>query len=372
MARKKNLSKALVKKIQLNCDISDARDHGIYSICILILRLRGLYKWENGVEPWDEPQPSTILDWIDKRENYWETILEKEFCSLDINGATFDPFDVCGINNLLRADGHYYGAGYGRSMKSIFFLAEILEEQRVNGCRVLILGTEKARELAGPFALKQDDLIIIRKEQLRFFLWDHLQEILPSARKVMQRVLSKYLTCDKSSRLSNASLKHNLEAIVNQELPVFIHHEIGEMQKTPLSDGVLQSIIHDFPDSLIEFFCRSVKDILADTHSQGMLQFIINEKREMSLGFYISFLSGIRRTLFPEIIEATESFLIHGENGWQEIEQARQAGWDNSNRKAETIVEIVNSSDGKKEIAQRMEKELFEPLGLSMEPAHLE
>ena len=40
--------------IRHNCDISDARDNGIYSICNLVLKLRNLYKWEHAIEPWQD------------------------------------------------------------------------------------------------------------------------------------------------------------------------------------------------------------------------------------------------------------------------------------------------------------------------------
>ncbi len=364
MTPHKNPIEDLIKKIQSNCDISDARDHGIYSLCILVLKLRNLYKWEIGLNPWEEPESSDVLDWIDKRESYWATLLKDDFHTLDLNNESFDPFDVRGVNEHIAADGLFYGAGYGRSMKSVFFLAEILQVQQLKGKRVVILGSEKLRELSGPFALRQENDIIIRKEQLTFFLWDHLQEILPSSKEIILRVLSQFTVDEKNCRLSKDVLKRNLTTIVEKEIPVFIRHEIGEMQDTPLSDGIIQSIIRDFPDSLIEFFSRAVKDVLADTHPEGMLKFIIDEKREMSLGFYISFLNGIRRTLFPEISKAVEQFLIHNQGDWQTIEEVRQVGWKNNIKRAEMIRSIINESTTKSQMRQRIEKELLEPLEL--------
>ena len=75
-----------IQTIQHNCDISDARDNGIYSICTLVLKLRNLYKWEHGIEPWAEPEPADLLDWIEAKENYWETLAEKDFLPLPVNG----------------------------------------------------------------------------------------------------------------------------------------------------------------------------------------------------------------------------------------------------------------------------------------------
>ncbi|MGA2402714.1 MAG: hypothetical protein ABSG91_13580, partial [Syntrophobacteraceae bacterium] len=37
----------LQRQVQKNCDISDARHAGVYSLCGLLLRMRDLYKWEH-------------------------------------------------------------------------------------------------------------------------------------------------------------------------------------------------------------------------------------------------------------------------------------------------------------------------------------
>jgi hypothetical protein len=76
----------LIQTIQYNCDISDARDNGIYSICALVLKLRNLYKWEHDIDPWSEPETGDLLDWIEAKENYWDTIVENSFLPIDIGG----------------------------------------------------------------------------------------------------------------------------------------------------------------------------------------------------------------------------------------------------------------------------------------------
>ena len=44
--------KALREQVLHNCTISDSHHAGLYSICGLALRLRDLYKWEKGLDPW--------------------------------------------------------------------------------------------------------------------------------------------------------------------------------------------------------------------------------------------------------------------------------------------------------------------------------
>ncbi|WP_459946500.1 Sfum_1244 family protein, partial [Desulfocastanea catecholica] len=65
-----NRDNAIIKDIQHNCNNSDARDHGIYTICPVVLKLRNLYKWENDLEPWQEPEYGDLLDWIEAKVIY--------------------------------------------------------------------------------------------------------------------------------------------------------------------------------------------------------------------------------------------------------------------------------------------------------------
>ena len=58
----------ITRQVLRNCEISDARHAGLFSICGLALRLRDLYKWEKGLDPWVEKDSSrsylreTIVD----------------------------------------------------------------------------------------------------------------------------------------------------------------------------------------------------------------------------------------------------------------------------------------------------------------------
>ncbi len=314
---------SLLKTVKQNCDISDARDNGIYSICTLVLKLRNLYKWENGLDPWQEPDSPVLLDWIAAKEEYWETIRDKSFSQLPINGKEVDPFLLPAINQYLSSDNHVYGAGYGRSMKAVFFIAEVLEDRVVEGCPTLILGEEKSRELSSPFALLQDGIIYIRKEPLRFFFWDQIQEINPSSKVAMQHALACYGLSKDGCSLDREKLIDIFDSIVDQELEIFIYHEVGESQESPLGSDVLKKIISAFPASALELVARAVKDILADTHPEGLLGHILAREKKSSLNFYVSFLDGMRKLLCPEINEASKQFWENGD--WALIEKARNA-----------------------------------------------
>ena len=310
----------LLNTIKHNCDISDARDNGIYSICTLVLKLRNLYKWEHGLEPWEEPDSPVLLDWIAAKEEYWEDIHAEPFSPIPINDEDIDPFQLPAINRFLAVDNYIYGAGYGRSMKAVFFMAEILEERKVDGCPTLILGREKARELSSPFAMLQDGIIYIRKDPMRFFFWDQIQEINPSCRISMQQALAEYGFMKDGCTLDRKKLIASFDDIVDEELEMFIYHEVGEYQENLLDSELLQKIIGAYPASVLELLARAVKDILADTHPKGLLSHIVSEHKKSSLGFYISFLDGMRKHLCPELNEAGKCFWDNG--NWSLLQKA--------------------------------------------------
>ena len=119
-----------------------------------------------------------------------------------------------------------------------------------------------------------------------------------------------------------------------------------------------------FPDSVVEFVARAVKDILADTHPEGMLGFIIREQRNASLGLYAGFLAGLRRELFPEIAPAFAQFLR--DQDWRGIERARLACRDRNLGLAEKIRAIAGyiGEEADEQVMQRFIAGVLTPLGL--------
>lgn len=353
----------IVKATKHNCDISDARDHGIYSMCTMVLKLRNLFKWEHNLQPWEEPEASELLNWIDAKEKYWATIAEESFSPISFEGKSFSPYGSEHINNLLQDQSVIYGAGYGSSMKSIFFLAEKLEKRSVAGCPVLILGEEKAKEMASPFAMVQDGHIYIRRESLRFFLWDQIQELRSSRRSSFQHALDIHGLLE-NGQLDQKRFKQRLDGIVDEEIDLFIYHEVGEVLEKTLDSETLKTIVSRFPGTVMELVCRSIKDILADTHPAGLLSNIITEQREATLSFYIGFLDGVRKKLFPQIFTAWQRFFENRD--WRYIEHARIECRKNNEKLAEKIQQIASQSERQpdKLILDRFSEKILIPLGL--------
>ena len=355
----------LIKQIQYNCDISDARDHGIYSMCSLILKLRNLYKWERGLEPWSEPDSAELLEWIDARESYWEEIADRDFKALTINGQACTVDDVETVN---RASGNlpfFYGAGHGRSMKAIFFLAEVVDRPDIEGCPIVLLGREYAREMESPFAMVQEGQVVVRTEPLRYFIYDHIQELRASCRSSFRFFLNSYTLLD-NGVLDQRRLRDILDEIAVEERDLFIYHEIGELLEDSMSSEILGRMIGRFPGSVIELVSRAVRDVLADTHPRGVLAHLVREQKGSTLGLFVTFVDGLRKELFPELGTAWKGFLEH--KNWDELEQARVSCRVRTKRLAAKIEEIAESSGEQtdKEVQQRFNDVVLVPLGLEI------
>lgn len=362
---KSTLDNDLIQDIQHNCNISDARDHGIYSMCTMVLKLRNLYKWERGIQPWEEPESVDLLDWIEAKENYWAEIVNDEYRPLRANTLRIDPDDPVEFYDPGNGTTLLYGAGYGRSMKAVFFLAEVLEQREVEGCQVHILGTERAKEMSSPFAMVQDGDIIIRKEPLRYFLWDHIQELRTSCRASLRHALETYGVLLDGS-IDKGLLQARFSAMVEEEMDLFIHHEVGEILQKTFNTKAFRAFIARYPGSIVEFVCRALKDTLADTHPKGPLSYIVREQRKSTLSLYLGFVDGLRKKLFPEIFAAWQLFLQNDD--WGLIEDAREECRKRILELAGTAQQLSQMIDvsSDKRIQNQFFNEIVLPLGLEI------
>jgi hypothetical protein len=326
-------TRALIHQVRRNCTISDARFAGFYSVCGLAMRLRDLYKWEHALPPYEEHEAERVLDWIDRKETCWETLQEAEYQDLVINGRRLDPFDTIRINRLIAPLNIFYGAGYAQSLKPCFIVAEIEEKTTAAGHPVLLLGSERARDLLTLPALTQDRTIIIRKSALEFYVWDQMLYLNRSGRPYFHFAVSQCGIFEKDA----GSLRHCLPAVVAAQLDTFLYHEVGELEDTAFDPTVWREIMAALPHTTTEFLSRCVKDILADTASRGALHQIVRSRSRAALGFYAAFLDGLRKSLFPEIRTAIKGFIQDG--SWQQVEAMIQA----VHQKAETMADTITS-----------------------------
>lgn len=357
---------SLIDAIRRNCAISDARDNGIYSMCTLFLRLRNLYKWENGKLPWQEAEPAVLLDWIEKKEEQWLGLVDEPFQAVPMGIRTCEPDDIETVNAFLSRQkaGLLYGAGHGRSLKAIFFLAEVRENRFLASHPVKILDKELCRELSSPFALHQDGVIYFRLDPFRYFLWDKIQEAEGAKARATRYALSKYGLIGDNGKVINDRLQGSFEKMIQLEMESILFHELGELAASPLSAPVLSGLIGAFPNSPVELVVRATKDILADTCNDGMLRHIIDQKKSSSLGFYAAMLDGMRRELFREFSGAFEKFLANED--WRIIEEARRDGYQKNLARAELLRSVADKlADMPAEVLiTELEQKVLIPLGL--------
>ena len=325
------------RQVLKNCEISDAQHAGLFSICGLALRLRDLYKWENESNPWEEKDSAEILDWIGAKERLWEKLAEKKYADLSIGGRHYDPFNTAEINAVLEPQGILYGAGYAYSLKPTFFLAPIKKKSQTDGCTVYTLEREFARDLLTLPALSQDNLILLRTDSARLFLWDQIAFIKKSGRPALRFALEH---CGLKEQDSKA-LQHQMPTILAAQKDNFVYHEIGEMKDSTFDPIIWRELIAAFPHSPVELLARAVKDLLADTTQHGTLCYLIRNRKAAGLGFYVAFQDGLLKELFPELRTAFRDFTKTRD--WRIIEEAVATGYRNAKNFTEEIVHIFET-----------------------------
>jgi hypothetical protein len=355
----------LREQIQRNCDISDANYAGLYSLCGLLLRMRDLYKWERGLLPWQEPEPADLLEWVDQREEYWETMGSSELQPMVVGDEPFDPFDMAAINLKLRPSGLVYGAGYVLGMKPSFFLGEVTESRTLGALQVDIVGRELARDIYMTPAMRQGDQIFTRRSAMLFFLWDQILEMRPSARDALSYALQQYDLDPESLRRHPKELGPELHRVAGREIETWIYHEVGEVYADAFDGQVWHEIVATYCNSPVEIFARVTKDLLADTHPEGLLGHIIRNEIHSSLGFYVSFMRPFTREVFPEIARAFREFRLSGD--WRLIETARSHGQAKASAYAGQLAAIhkAGRSHAPEWAKSQIISSLIEPLGIT-------
>jgi hypothetical protein len=87
-------------------------------------------------------------------------------------------------------------------------------------------------------------------------------------------------------------------------------HEIGEVQAGRLLGNAWEDMLAGFGHSKVEVMLRAVRDNLADTLTT--LPGLLEELRPATLHGYVGSLSNMRRTLWPRLLAAYETWAATG------------------------------------------------------------
>lgn len=328
----------LCKSVQHNCNIADARNAGDYTLCVYLLKMREYFRWERGYSCAAKLPQEEIGQWLREREDLWESLEDQDFQKLSIDQTEIDPFDSESINRLLVAKGQVYSAGYGANGKPHFFLGTLERRESFNGHTILVAADECARDLTAPPAMSLFDTIFIRRESLRRFLWEKVQEWRwnehPNA---MARALAHYPF--------DEDLEKALDLMTDHELEAVLLHEIGEIQAEHELGPNWRNLLAQLPRSRSELLLRAVRDHLADAIST--LPELIRREDEASLHFYMANLSAIRKDLFPSFVVAYEEWRNSGNlNALRSLMPKAKSHWSGLARR---VLKIEPSQDfGKK------------------------
>jgi hypothetical protein len=350
---------SLASQIKKNCNISDAKYWGYYSLCGLLFRLREMYRAENRMKLWEKIPQKDVGEWIDQRENTWKEFEEKDFEDIAVNGNIYSPFDVEQINSELEKEGLVYGAGIGLRMKPSFFLADLISKEKHGGVDIYVAGDEYARDLSDYPAMLQDGVIFARTDPIRLLLWQKFEEMrCKSTKCALAFAFSKYDIFPEEEPSEKVFWK--ISRVARSEAETFIHHELGEAFEGEKIGDEWKALLVCLGQSKAELFARAVKDILSDTSENGMLKYIIRTRKEGSLGFYIVFLSGVRKVIFPEILDAFRTF--SGSGDWESIDIARGKGHKKAREYAERLLSLYRKKKDDASLTESIDKEMLSGL----------
>lgn len=295
----------LISTVQDNCHISDARYAGNYTMCIFLLKMREMYRWEHDL-PLTAPLPRDDLgDWLVAREQQWDALEANDYAPLAVNTGEFDPFDAEAINAVLLPHGLVYSGGYGLHHKPHFFLGSLVRTEQRQGLDIHISSCEYARDLVAPPAMMRQNTVFIRQESLRRSLWERVegwQWNKSNADTPMGRALATY-----GKQLDFERL---LDRMTDDETEAVILHEVGEAMAGAELGPQWEAMLVEVASSKAEFVARAARDLLADCLST--LPTLIADGNDASLHFYFANLTGMRKHLFPELAEAYERWLAGG------------------------------------------------------------
>ncbi|HEB87928.1 MAG TPA: hypothetical protein ENI68_13065 [Gammaproteobacteria bacterium] len=333
--------------MQKNCHISDAQFAGNYTLCIYLLKMRELYRWET-----QQPFSTTlgndeVGDWLKDREALWRELEDHRFLSLEIDGQQLDPFESDEINRHLQRYDLVYSGGVGRGAQPHFFLGELVRKVEHGDYSVLISGREFARDLGSPPAMSQGRTIYLRRESLRRMLWEKIEEWRWNRPlNAMSRTLAEY-------DFSTTNVERTLERLTDVELESMLDHEIGEIMAQDQLGEAWETLLATLPHSKAEIMLRAIRDHLADALST--LPALLQRQQTASIHFYFANLNSMRKHLYPGLMAAYEAW-CQGE-GFAILRKQMLAGKAHWQALCEEIMFFASESENPdiKSIEQRIE-----------------
>jgi len=296
--------KNVIKTVQKNCNIADARHAGDFTLCVYLLKMREMYRWEQGISFNEVIGVDDVGDWLTAREGLWDDLEELDYMPIEIEGVSYDAFDNEKINAVLNPQGFIYSAGLGIRCRPHFFIAKLEDHYQRDGVDIFISGAEYARDMAAPPAMMQDGLIFIRNESLRRMLWEKVEEWRMSPLdSPLGRAVEAY---DFEGDTEIA-----LDKMAAVESSFIIEHELGEVLAGKRLGEQWHEMLNTLPRSTAEIMLRAIRDHLADALTT--LEQVVAKNNPASIHFYFGSMTAMRKKIAPQLMEAYEAWYASGD-----------------------------------------------------------
>ncbi len=302
--------------VQQNCHISDSLHAQNYGLCTYLLKMRELYRWEKHLPLTASLSKDEVGQWLSEREQLWDGLADKSFDCIPIDGDCYDPFDTAAINRSLVPHGIVYSGGYGQFSKPLFFVGHLLHHERREGLEILIAADEIARDLSAPPAMTLGSTIFIRRESLRRALWERIDGW--NWKKPKNHFARLFSIYDAEQDMEIA-----LDRMTDDEIGIAIDHEIGEVRAGELLGEEWEKMLVAVSGSQSEMIVRAVRDHLADC--LVTLPMLLEKKQATTLLLYLANLKGMRKALFPALVDAFQQWL-GDENNLKTLTKVVQIG----------------------------------------------
>jgi hypothetical protein len=286
----------LVRAVQRNCDIADARHAGDFTLCIFLLRMREHYRWEKRLPFSATLAKEAVGDWLAEREALWNAIEDEEFLAIPTPSGPRNAFDGAEINEALLPDSLVYSAGYGRYLRPHFFVGDLLRRTFHGDLEILVAGREHARDMAAPSAMLQDRTVFVRQESIRREVWSDIEEWQWRKQNgALDRALRAF---------GGETSEELLDRVTAAETETAILHEIGEALAGNLLGPHWSDLHLSRACARAEIITRAVRDNLADALST--LPGLLERDHPPALHYYFANLRGMRRELATDLVTAYE------------------------------------------------------------------
>jgi len=135
------------------------------------------------------------------------------------------------------------------------------------------------------------------------------------------------------------SLQASLDLMAETEIDTLVLHEIGEVRAGELLGDQWEEMIEAFPRSRLELMARAARDHLADALST--LPALLESAPKSSIHFYFANLSGIRKQIYPALMDAYQQWIAY--NDISALQQQIASGRDHWLAVARRLLDLHDS-----------------------------